>query len=192
MRSEDREMFEDYSDEKLVAMASDGDDLAEEMLIRRYLGLLDAKSHIYYIAGADRDDVRQEGMIGLVRAIRTFDADKSVSFHAYANICINRQIFNAIKSASRDKHRPLNEYEPLDETIVAGDRYEYDKADLLDDLLAGKSKSILSRMEQEVLDLYLQGKSYRIIAEEMNKDTKAIDNCMQRIRKKIHEALLIS
>ena len=184
-------MYNEYTDEELVIKAREGDDMAEEALIRRYIGELDAKSHVYYIAGADKEDVKQEGMIGLVRAIRTFDEMKS-SFGTYANVCMNSQIFNAIKKASRDKHKPLNDYEPLDEALVSDNNYESDGEEMLAGLLAGDMSDILSKMEKQVLDFYLAGKSYRDIANEMNKDLKAVDNCMQRIRKKIQAQLLTS
>ena len=191
MKSEGREMYKDNTDEELVIMSRKGDDMAEEALIRRYVGELDVKSHVYYIAGADKEDVKQEGMIGLVRAIRTFDEKKS-SFGTYANLCMNRQIYNAIKKASRDKHKPLNDYEPLDEALVSESIYEPEGEDMLSELLAGDMNELLSGMEKKVLDLYLAGKSYKDIAKEMNRQPKSIDNCMQRIRKKIQGQLLNS
>ncbi len=180
MKSEGRETETEYTDEELVLRARRGDTAAEEAVIRRYFDVLEYKSSIYYIAGADRDDVFQEGMIGLLKAVRSYDGKRGTSFRTYAGQCINNQIINAIRGAARDKHRPLNDYEPLDEDVIGS---EDPVSEDIRDMLGGAD--MFSPMEKRVLSGYLQGKSYSGIAEETGGSVKAVDNAMQRIKKKI-------
>lgn len=185
--------YRELIDEELVLLAQSGDSLAEECLIKRYTNSIRERKHIYFIAGADSEDVIQEGMIGLFKAIQSYCADKDASFKTYANLCINRQIISAIRAAARRKHEPLNNSISLDgerddESLFSG------YTDTADDLLIEKKlaeiiwsdeNSLLSRMEKTVLKEYIKGKSYGEIANKLGKNTKSIDNAMQRIRKKI-------
>lgn len=187
--------FDQTSDEKLASMAQNGDSQAEEHLIRRYMDDIRGKCHIYFIAGADSEDVIQEGMIGLFKAIQSYSEDREASFRTYANVCINRQILTAIRNASRNKHAPLNNSISLDE---GGEESELlsvtDYADEPENILMEKNlaeliwdagSDVLSSFEKKVLEEYLRGEGYPAIASKLGKNTKSIDNAMQRIRRKI-------
>ena len=195
MKSGNKEMhsrFNSYTDETLASMAQKGDSQAEECLIRRYMDEIREKCHIYFIAGADSEDVIQEGMIGLFKAIQSFECGKEAAFRTYANICINRQIISAIRKASRQKHEPLNNSISLD-IRDDGDRmlgYADTPEDILmeknlSDIIWDAGSSVLSSFEKKVLREYLAGQSYSDIAEKLGRNTKSIDNAMQRIRKKV-------
>ncbi len=192
---------ESYSDSRLVAMAQEGDIDAEEALMRRYKETVRIKARLYFMAGADEDDVVQEGMIGLLKAIRQYDADKAATFGTFASICITSQIISAIRTAGRNKHRTLNSSVSLNDTLTR----EGGDVKLEDTLKAGMEASpeellvikdivyyifhngddIFSDFEMQVLNEYLKGKKYEKIAKELGKTTKSIDNAMQRTRKKI-------
>jgi RNA polymerase sporulation-specific sigma factor len=192
--------YDGLSDEQLVELSLKEDDIATECILARYKNLVRARARMYFLAGADREDIIQEGMIGLFKAIRDFDKDKLVSFRGFAELCIKRQILTAIKTATRQKHMPLNSYVSLSYPA-----YESDADGGLEEILAGSSASdperlfiakentafltdrineVLSTLERSVLELYLEGKSYQEIAVALGKTAKSIDNALQRIKKK--------
>lgn len=189
------------SDENLVLSAQEGNIEAEELLMRKYKETVRTKAKMYYMAGADEEDVVQEGMIGLLKAIRQFDADKEVSFGTFAGICITRQIISAIRSADRHKHKPLNTSvslsDPLKEEngeITLEDTLKTNTAENPETLLVIKDiayyilhngDNILSDFEMEVLNEVLKGYDYDKIARKLGKNPKSIDNAMQRTKKKI-------
>lgn len=189
------------SDEELVVMARDNNSTAIETLMFRYRHYVKYKTSTYYLAGGDNDDIIQEGYIGLYKAIRDFDFSKMTSFKVFAEICITRQILTAIKTATRQKHIPLNSSLSLNKPIY----YEESQTTLLD-LIIGEerlnpefiiiakeeikameilAKSLLSKLELNVLELYVRGLSYEEMALELSRDEKSIDNALQRIRKKL-------
>lgn len=197
--------YDNLSDEQIVAYARTGDDQAQEFLIYKYRNFVRAKARSYFLIGADREDIIQEGMIGLYKAIRDFRADKLSSFRAFAELCITRQIITAIKTATRQKHIPLNSYISLNKPI-----YDEDSDRTLMDVLSGTKLSdpeelvisqedfnhiegkigeLLSDLEWEVLTSYLQGKSYQEIAEDLNRHVKSIDNALQRVKRKLERFL---
>jgi RNA polymerase sporulation-specific sigma factor len=199
--------LEDYSDEQLVARARTGDDIAIDTLLERYRHYARAKARTYFLAGADRDDIVQEGMIGLYKAIRDFDAGLNVVFRAFAELCIRRQIISAIKSATRQKHAPLNSYVSLNSPAHEGDddrsfedkleatsKITSDPAELVVsteeiEVLRDSMTQILSEFEIEVLGLYMDGRSYQQIANLLNRHVKSIDNALQRIKRKVERHL---
>lgn len=192
-------------DEELVEYAKSGNTQALEYLINKYKSFVRAKARTYFLIGADREDIIQEGMIGLYKAIRDFKEDKLSSFRAFAELCITRQIITAIKTATRQKHIPLNSYVSLNKPIFdeESDRTLMDiisEESISDpeevvinrEEFAGievKMEEILSSLEWEVLSLYLQGKSYQEISEELNRHVKSIDNALQRVKRKLEKYL---
>ena len=197
-RSEDRE---------LVGRVRDGDERALEGLLVRYRGFARAKARSYFLAGSDKEDVVQEGMIGLYKAIRDFDLQQETPFRAFAELCISRQILTAIKTANRNKHQPLNSSISLDapahssddsgdgsigETIAAA--RTTDPAELVIsseaiEALKSSLKDSLTELESEVLTLYMDGKSYEEIAGALGNHVKSIDNALQRIKRKLQSHL---
>lgn len=194
----------DLSDEELVKAAQSGDKSALEAIMERYKNLVYAKSKPYFIVGADEDDIVQEGFIGLYNAVKDFDGDRLPFFGVFAGVCISRRILTAVKAATRQKHIPLNSYisldnggadgdVPLAETVTAngvGDP----EAILIDrenvDGIEYKINKVLSKLELAVLVYYLRDMSYQEIAELLGRDVKAVDNAIQRIRKKLEGILL--
>jgi len=197
--------FEFRSDEDIVMEAKSGDTIALEFLINKYKNFVKAKARSYFLIGADREDIIQEGMIGLYKAIRDFRDDKLSSFRAFAELCITRQIITAIKTATRQKHIPLNSYVSLNKPI-----YDEDSDRTLLDILSGtkitdpeelminreeyndieyKMGEILSELEWKVLTLYLEGKSYQEIAVDLERHVKSIDNALQRVKRKLERYL---
>jgi RNA polymerase sporulation-specific sigma factor len=192
-------------DEELAAIASEPGDqaaAAANQLMERYKDMVRSKARAYFLMGADSEDVIQEGMIGLYKAIMDYNADKKVSFHAFAELCVVRQIQSAVKQAARKKQMPLNSYVSLDRTVTD----EEDKTVAMIDIfpadssynperfylekekiktLMDKINGGLSAMENQVLKLYLSGLDYHEIARRLEKPTKSIDNALQRIKKKI-------
>jgi RNA polymerase sporulation-specific sigma factor len=203
-----REIFEPYEvmgDEEIVGLAQEGDDNAQEYLINKYKNFVRAKARSYFLIGADREDIIQEGMIGLYKAIRDFRGDKLASFRAFAELCITRQIITAIKTATRQKHIPLNSYVSLNKPI-----YDEDSDRTLLDIISGskitdpeeliisreefdgieeKMEEILSSLEWQVLMSYLEGKSYQEIAIDLKRHVKSIDNALQRVKRKLERYL---
>lgn len=193
--------FEDMPDETIVETAREGSDIALEYLIIKYKNFVRAKARSYFLIGADREDIIQEGMIGLYKAIRDFRSDKLSSFRAFAELCITRQIITAIKTATRQKHIPLNSYVSLNKPI-----YDEDSDRTLLDVISGnkvtdpeelvisreefgdieqKMGEILSDLEWQVLMAYLDGKSYQEIADSLDRHVKSIDNALQRVKRKL-------
>ena len=190
------------TDEVLAGLAQAGDREAEDILIRRYVEMIRGKAHLYFIVGADSEDVIQEGMIGLFKAIHDYSGNREATFKTFAELCINRQILTAVKTASRLKHQPLNDSvslsTPVDETgggtleeSLGGDMASNPEAVFMENtlslLLTDENSTLFSSMERRVLKEYLAGKKYPEIAKLMGKSYKTIDNAMQRIRKKINE-----
>jgi RNA polymerase sporulation-specific sigma factor len=193
----------ELEDLQLVLRARNGDTKAMDTLIRRYTGFVRLKSSSYFLAGGDSEDLIQEGLIGLYKAVRDFRSDKETSFRSFAELCITRQIITAIKTATRFKHSPLNTYVSFSQT-PAGQESEGDCT--LGDALPGPSvdepsimvisteelQSLvfclgtgLSQLESDALRLYLEGSSYEEMAERLSVDTKTIDNALQRVKRKI-------
>lgn len=199
------DVFNKYSDEELINIIRDGNSIAQEYLIDKYKNLVKIKSRSYFILGADREDIIQEGMIGLYKAIRDFKPEKQANFYSFAELCIVRQVITAIKSANRQKHIPLNSYLSLNKTVY-DENDECTYLEMLTDnvnsnpetLFIGnenkqdiekKMSAVLSKLEQEVLNLYLNGKSYHEIAKIIERDEKSIDNALQRVKKKVEKIL---
>jgi RNA polymerase sporulation-specific sigma factor len=197
--------FELHSDEVNVGAVHDGNSDALEYLINKYRNFVRAKARSYFLIGADREDIVQEGMIGLYKAIRDFRGDKLASFKAFAELCITRQIITAIKTATRQKHIPLNSYVSLDKPI-----YDEDSDRTLLDVICGtkvtdpeelvinqeefsgledKMGEILSELERRVLMHYLDGRSYQEIAVDLDRHVKSIDNALQRVKRKLERYL---
>jgi RNA polymerase sporulation-specific sigma factor len=192
-------------DEELVLYAHEGNVDALEHLINKYKNFVKAKARSYFLIGADREDIVQEGMIGLYKAIRDFRNDKLSSFRAFAELCITRQIITAIKTATRQKHIPLNSYISLNKPIYDEDSDRTlldiltaakitDPEELIisrEELLSIEAKigEVLSGLELEVLMSYLQGKSYQEIACDLDRHVKSIDNALQRVKRKLEKCL---
>jgi RNA polymerase sporulation-specific sigma factor len=177
--------YETMVDEDLVQDAREGNNEALEYLINKYKNFVRAKARAYFLIGADREDIIQEGMIGLYKAVRDFRYDKLSSFRAFAELCITRQIITAIKTATRQKHIPLNSYVSLNKPI-----YEEDSdRTLLDVVSSARVGEILSDLEWKVLMAYLDGRSYQEIAEELRRHVKSVDNALQRVKRKLERFL---
>ncbi|WP_420795691.1 RNA polymerase sporulation sigma factor SigH [Lederbergia galactosidilytica] len=192
-------------DEELIELIQEGESEALDYLIKKYRNFVRAKARAYFLIGADREDIVQEGMIGLYKAIRDFKEDKLASFKAFAELCITRQIITAIKTATRQKHIPLNSYVSLDKPIYdeESDRTLMDVisgAKILDpeELLINREKinnieskvmELLSDLERKVLALYLDGRSYQEISDELDRHVKSIDNALQRVKRKLERYL---
>lgn len=192
-------------DEEIIEFARSGNDNALEHIINKYRSFVRAKARTYFLIGADREDIIQEGMIGLYKAIRDFREDKLSSFRAFAELCITRQIITAIKTATRQKHIPLNSYVSLNKPIFdeESDRTLMDiiseeKISDPEEMIINREEfngievkmgEILSGLEWEVLSLYLQGKSYQEIGEDLDRHVKSIDNALQRVKRKLEKYL---
>ena len=209
--SEENEMgflsarYQQMNDEQVVELCHQGDSEAEEYLLNKYKNFVRAKARSYFLIGADHEDIVQEGMIGLYKAIRDFKPEKLSSFRAFAELCITRQIITAIKTATRQKHIPLNSYVSLNKPLYD----EESDRTLLDVIMEGritdpeeliinrenlgnihnKISEVLSGLEQEVLQAYLDGKSYQEIADALGRHVKSIDNALQRVKRKLEKYL---
>ena len=189
-------------DVRLVIRARNGDDAALDALIRRYTSFVRLKASSYFIAGGEGEDLLQEGLIGLYKAVRDFRADKETSFRSFAELCITRQIITAIKAATRFKHAPLNTYVSFSQTPAGQDDSDCTLGDALpgpgvDDpaicvISTEELQSLvftlgtgLSRLEADALRLYMEGLSYEDMAAELGCDTKTIDNALQRVKRKV-------
>ena len=200
------EKFYGKTEEDIINEAQNGNGDAVEYILDKYRNFVRAKSRTYFLIGADREDIIQEGMIGLYKAIRDYRADSGTNFRTFADLCITRQIITAIKTATRQKHIPLNSYISLNKPI-----YDDENENALLDSLTGKHRldpeeimisreryviiekkimDTLSDYESDVLKQYLDGKSYVDIAAALNKSEKSIDNALQRIKKKIEKLIL--
>lgn len=194
-----------WTDEDLVDEVREGNSEALEHLINKYKNFVRAKARSYFLIGADKEDIVQEGMIGLYKSIRDFKGDKLASFKAFAELCITRQIITAIKTATRQKHIPLNSYIPLDKPIYGEDSDRTlldiicssrvtDPEELIINQeefsgLEDKMGEILSDLERRVLMLYLEGRSYQEIAVDLDRHVKSIDNALQRVKRKLERYL---
>lgn len=198
-------IFSGKKDEEIVAMVKEGNDRALEYLLQKYQNFVKAKAKSYFLIGADKEDIYQEGMIGLFKAIRDFRDDKLASFKVFAELCITRQIITAVKTATRQKHIPLNTYVSLNKPI-----YDEESDRTLLDIISGVKTMdpeelmidredmenleetmhrVLSSLEMEVLNSYLDGKSYQEIASDLERESKSIDNALQRVKRKLEKCL---
>ncbi|RFA33281.1 RNA polymerase factor sigma-70 [Virgibacillus dokdonensis] len=192
-------------DESIVQLIHQGNSHALNYLIQKYRNFVRAKARTYFLIGADKEDIVQEGMIGLYKAIRDYDGKKLSSFKAFAELCVTRQIITAIKTATRQKHIPLNSYVSLDKPIydeetdrtlldvIAGSK-DIDPQELLvnqekyGDVEAELSE-LLSGLEKKVLQLYLDGRTYHEISVALNRHVKSIDNALQRVKRKLEQLI---
>ena len=195
------ERFRDMPDEEIVLLAQESDGMALEFLLNKYKNFVRSRARSYFLIGADHEDIVQEGMIGLYKAIRDFRTDKLSSFRAFAELCITRQIITAIKTATRQKHIPLNSYVSLNKPIY-DDENDRTLLDVISEeiisnpeelvisqedlaLIEGRIGEMLSPLEKRVLLRYLDGKSYQEISDELGRHVKSIDNALQRIKRKM-------
>jgi RNA polymerase sporulation-specific sigma factor len=200
------EPYDTLKDEDLIERVHNGDSESSDFLINKYKNFVRSKASRYFLIGGDKDDIVQEGMIGLYKAIRDFREDKLISFIAFAELCITRQIITAIKTATRQKHGPLNSYVSLDKPI-----YDEGSDQTMMDIISGakildpaiviihreeakdiemKITELLSDFERRVWDLYLEGQSYREISKELDAHVKSIDNAIQRVKRKLDQYLI--
>lgn len=195
------EKYANLTDEQIISQIKEGDEQALSFLLDKYKDLVKSKVGKYFIIGAEREDIIQEGMIGLYKAIKGFDNCKQNTFKTFANLCIERQLITAIKSSNRQKHMPLNSYLSLNTSAYEDDEdgtelietFEVDtiedpletimKQESFDEIQKAVHKS-LSKFEGQVLERYMQGESYEIIAKRLDTPVKSVDNAIQRIRKK--------
>ena len=194
--------YQNLADEQIIEQIKQGDEEALSYILEKYKNLVNIKVSKYFMIGAEKEDIAQEGMIGLFKAIKSYDSEKQNSFKSFANICIERQLITAIKSSNRQKHIPLNSYLSLN--TAAYDNNEDDSVELIDTFNSNTIEDPLetimkqeyynevetavnknlSKFEKQVLDRYLKGESYVKIAEKLDSPVKSIDNAIQRIRKK--------
>ena len=196
----------ELADDDLVARFHEGDEVALQVLLERYRRFARAKARGYFIVGADADDIEQEGMIGLFKAARDFRPERQASFRAFAELCITRQVITAIKTATRQKHQPLNRYvsisgvrggdEPgersIEDMLVSHHTPDPAETVLANERMAQMRQSMaemLSGLEVDVLRLYVEGKSYQEIGEQLGRHVKSIDNALQRIKRKVDQHL---
>jgi RNA polymerase sporulation-specific sigma factor len=196
----------EMADDELVARFQGGDEAAVCVLLERYRRFARAKARGYFLVGADSDDIEQEGLIGLYKAARDFRSDRQASFRAFAELCITRQVITAVKTATRQKHQPLNQYVSISNVRGSDDPGERAVEDLLDDhhvldpaeeVVAGERMDamrqsmdeMLSGLEVDVLRLYVEGNSYQEIGERLGRHVKSIDNALQRIKRKLDQHL---
>mgnify|MGYP001255151513 FL=1 len=196
---------EDEVDDDIVFKAKDGDEESLDKIMRKYKNFVRSKAKSYFIVGADKEDLLQEGMIGLYKAVRDYDYEKTCSFKVFADLCVTRQIITAVKTATRQKHIPLNSYISLNKPV-----YDEESERTLMDLIASsvisdpeqlvisqeemkvigaKMKEMLSPFESRVLGLYLKGYSYQQISCKIEKHVKSVDNALQRIKRKFEKFL---
>ena len=194
------------TDEELIDLFNKGNEYAAEALLKRYRELVTMKVSRYFIIGAEKEDIFQEGMIGLYKAIKCFNEEKQKSFKSFANLCIERQLITAIKTSNRQKHQPLNSYVSLNTAVYEEDE-DTPMIDILDSntvedpldtitkreyykLVEDKINTTLSDFEKQVLHCYANGESYVKIAERLDSPVKSIDNAIQRIRKKATKSIM--
>lgn len=197
--------YKETTEEDIVLEAKNGNTRAQEYIISKYENFVKAKARSYFLIGADKEDIYQEGMIGLYKAIRDFNAEKSNTFKSFAELCITRQIITAIKTATRQKHIPLNTYISLNKP-VSDDESDRTLLDIIsgikitdpEELIISQEQKeyiedeiskVLSELEMEVLQSYLDGKSYQEIACDLDRHAKSIDNALQRVKRKLEKCL---
>ena len=198
-------VFDDMQDEEVIMLATNGNSKAVDFIINKYVNLVRSKARPYFLIGADREDIIQEGMIGLFKAIRDYRPDRYSSFRVFAEVCITRQIITAIKTATRQKHIPLNSYISLNKPLFDEDN-DRTLLDIIDEKVSldpeqmyinreqftsieEKIYKVLSSLEKKVLKLYLEGKSYLEIADKLEKSMKSIDNALQRVKRKLEKSI---
>ena len=197
--------FKDMTDEEIAALAQASDGEALEYLLNKYKNFVRSRARSYFLIGADHEDIVQEGMIGLYKAIRDYRSEKLSSFRAFAELCVTRQIITAIKTATRQKHIPLNSYVSLNKPIYEeeSDRTLLDvitegRSTDPEELLIGRESYVsiesrideaLSPLERRVLAAYLDGKSYQEIAQMLGRHVKSIDNALQRVKHKLERLI---
>ena len=189
--------FDNISDEELIARLRDGETIIEDYLMEKYKGLVRQKARAMFLIGGDTDDLIQEGMIGLFKAVRDFQPGREATFSTFARMCIDRQIYSAIQNSNRQKHLPLNSYVSLNQEDESSPIWELsveNPEEIIIDQettrdLQQKISDYLSPMENKVLDLYLKGEGYVEIGRILGKSPKSIDNALQRIRAKIREVI---
>lgn len=189
--------FDNISDEELIARLRDGETIIEDYLMEKYKGLVRQKARAMFLIGGDTDDLIQEGMIGLFKAVRDFQPGREATFATFARMCIDRQIYSAIQNSNRQKHLPLNSYVSLNQEDESSPIWELsveNPEEIIIDQettrdLQQKISDYLSPMENKVLDLYLKGEGYVEIGRILGKTPKSIDNALQRIRAKIREVI---
>lgn len=194
--------YSNLTDEQIVTEIKQGDEYALSYLLEKYKELVNMKVGKYFMVGAEKEDIMQEGMIGLYKAIKNFDTQKQNSFKTFANLCIERQLITAIKTSNRQKHMPLNSYLSLN--MAAYDNNEEDSVELMDtfnsntiedpletvmkkeyyEQIHNNIEKSLSKFEKQVLDRFMKGESYNVIAKRLDSPVKSVDNAIQRIRKK--------
>jgi RNA polymerase sporulation-specific sigma factor len=193
----------ELEDNYLIALAKQGRPDAYDKIVRRYYGFVRLKASSYFLIGGDADDLIQEGLVGLYKAVRDFRTDRESSFRNFAELCITRQIITAVKTSTRNKHTPLNEYVSFSQTPAASSG---DGDPTLDEMLPGPTvhdpvnqvisseelhslvgclSSVLSELESSVLSLYLDGHSYEAVSDRLDCDTKTVDNALQRVKRKV-------
>ena len=192
-----------FTDEQLALQSQQGDAAAMDELLEKYKAFVKSRARTYFLIGADREDIIQEGMIGLYKAIRDFNSEKLASFRAFAELCITRQMITAVKTATRQKHIPLNSYISLNKPVydeenertlldtITEDRH-FDPEEIMITkehfiFLEEKMSQVLSRLEWNVMRLYLDGQSYVEIARRLKKSEKSIDNALQRVKRKVEK-----
>ena len=196
------EKYGNLTDEQVISQIKEGDEQALSFLLNKYRDLVNSKVGKYFIIGAEKEDIIQEGMIGLYKAIKCFNEEKQNSFKTFANLCVERQLITAIKSSNRQKHMPLNSYLSLNISAYDNDDengtelIETFKVDTVEDPLdtimkkelfdeiQTKMHQSLSKFEEQVLERFIQGESYDVIAKRLDTPVKSVDNAIQRIRKK--------
>lgn len=199
--TEKENKYESMADEDIIDLSRNGDKYAIDYIIDKYKNLVRSRARTYFLIGADKEDIVQEGMIGLYKAARDFKKDKHSSFKAFAELCVTRQIITAIKSATRQKHIPLNSYISLNKPFFGEENEQtllntigHKKNTNPEEIVISKEHfssieekmfKILSKFERKVLSLYLDGNGYTEIAKQMGKSEKSIDNALQRIKRKV-------
>lgn len=189
--------FARYTDEELIEKLRQGEPEVMDYLIDKYKSMVRQKARVLYLVGGEQDDLIQEGMIGLFKAVRDYHAGKDASFHTFAHLCVDRQMYHAIQSSNRQKHQPLNSY-----VSMSSEEWENEVRTMLQQSpeniviaqenaahLESKIRNQLSKFENQVLDMYLDGDNYLTIADKMGKTPKSIDNALQRIRMKVKECV---
>ena len=199
------ERFSDMTDEEIVRLAQDADGAALEYLLNKYKNFVRSRARSYFLIGADHEDIVQEGMIGLYKSIRDYRSDRQSSYRAFAELCVTRQIITAIKTATRQKHIPLNSYVSLNKPLF-DDETDRTLMDVISEqmvsnpeemlisredlsLIESRIGNMLSPFEKDVLAGYLEGKSYQIISGELGRHPKAVDNALQRVKRKLTKLL---
>ena len=189
--------YTEYTDEELVDLLRQGETEVMDYLLEKYKFIVRQKARVLYLAGGEADDLIQEGMIGIFKAIRDYRGDKEASFYTFAQLCVDRQMYNAIQSSTRQKHQPLNSYVSMNgeewESQMGSKTQQSPESIIIAQenavLMEENIRKQLSKFENEVLTLYLEGNNYQQIGEAMGKPSKSIDNALQRIKTKVRECL---